>query len=161
MALKDYKWNYNQCIVKNHSEFCKLMKWFLRHGAENYCGKDIPMFETMWDMLDELDVNYINTTYDDNYENEDDDCLIKDISELEEFLKNNIDEAFVPSEDEYPVLVQWNREETIERFGNGEYKIFIMTSMSNIKNMSEYLLDYTQELRKERNKWRVFDKIQH
>ena len=161
MAIKDYKWDYNQCIVKNHSEFCKLMKWFLRHGAEDCRGKDIPMFYTMWDMLDDLNVNYINYTYESNYENGDDDCLIKNISELEEFLKNNIDETLVPSEDEYPVLVQWHREENYSRVGNEEYKIFIMTSMSNIKNMNEYLIGYTQELRKERNKWRVFDKIQH
>jgi len=141
MALKDYTFHQNQCIVNNHSEFVILLKWFLEHGAENYCGGDIPMFNSLYDILDELDVVF----EDFNCESEDeDDCLlIKDISELEEFLLNNINEdTLIPSEDEYPVLISWYREESFDRFGDSNVKLMNFKSMKDIKNVNEYIEKY-------------------
>jgi len=68
MALKDYKYNDNKCIVNNHSEFVRLLKWFLKHGAEDYVGNDIPMFENVWDICEELDVKYEDYDYVDDIE---------------------------------------------------------------------------------------------
>ena len=141
MALKDYTFHQNQCIVNNHSEFVILLKWFLEHGAENYCGGDIPMFNNLYDMLDELDVIYENYNYESD--NEDDSYLINDVSELEEFILNNInDETLVPSEDEYPVLVSWYREESFDRFGDSSIKLMNFTSKKKIKSVDDFIKEY-------------------
>jgi len=152
MALKDYTHSTNQCIINNHSEFIKLLKWFLKHGAENYCGGDIPMFETLYHILNDLDVRY------ENYENEncdEENFLINNISELEVFLLNNVNEnTLVPSDDEYPILVSWYREESFDRFGDTGIKILNFTSLKEIKPFKNYLTEFFKNLRKENNKWR-------
>jgi len=141
MALKHYKYNNNQCIINNHSEFTKLLKWFLEHGAENYCGGDIPMFNNLYDMLDELDVIYENYNYESD--NEDDSYLINDVSELEEFILNNINEnTLIPSEDEYPVLISWYREESFDRFGDSSIKLMNFTSKKKIKSVDDFIKEY-------------------
>jgi len=141
MALKHYKYNNNQCIINNYSEFIKLLKWFLEHGAENYCGGDIPMFNNLYDMLDELDVIYENFNCEND--NEDDYLLINNISELEEFLLNNINnETLVPSEDEYPVLISWYREESFDRYGDSSIKLINFISMKEIKSVDEFIDEY-------------------
>jgi hypothetical protein len=156
MALKDYENNTNQCIINNHSEFVKLLKWFLKHGAENYSG-DIPMFESMYDILDELYVIYED--YNCISDDEDDCLLINNISELHDYLLDNINEdTLVPSEDEYPVLVSWYKEEGYDRFGDNTVKILDFTSLKEIKSVGEYLTDYTKKLRKENNKYRHYVK---
>ena len=88
MALKDYDYNDHKCIVNNHSEFVRLLKWFLRHGAEDCYGNDISMFENIYDICDDLDIKYEDWDY--QGDNEDEAVLIKNVSELEEFLLKNI-----------------------------------------------------------------------
>jgi len=141
MSLKHYKYNNNQCIINNHSEFTKLLKWFLEYGVKNYCGGDVPMFNNLYDILDELDVVFED--FNCESDNEDDYLLINNISELEEFLLNNInDETLVPSEDEYPVLVSWYREESFDRFGDSSIKLMNFTSKKKIKSVDDFIKEY-------------------
>ncbi|WP_297419097.1 hypothetical protein [Clostridium sp.] len=155
MALKDYKFSNNQCILNNHQEFTRLMKWFLKHGAENCCGNDIPMFESLYYLLYELDVKYEDFNYDGD--DEDGGLLIKDESELESFLLNNINnKTLVPSEEEYPILVSWYREESFDRIGNCGIKILNFTTLNNIKPMTDYLVEYVQDIRKIKNENRKY-----
>jgi len=153
MSLKDYIENTNQCIINNHSEFVKLLKWFLKHGAENCYGSDISMFDNIWDICDELDVKYEDWEYDG--EDEDGGLLIKKVSELENFLLKNINtETLVPSEDEYPILVNWFRQENFDRMGSSNIKILNFTPMKDIKPMKNYLIEYTKKLKAENSKHR-------
>ena len=146
MALKDYKYSGHKCIINNHSEFIRLLKFFLKHGAEDYVGNDVPMFENIWDICEELDVKYEN--YDYEGDDEEGGLLITDISELEEFLLKNINkDTLVPSEDEYPVLVDWYKEDSFDRVGKSSIKILNFTSMCNFKIVNDYLIDFMKELR--------------
>lgn len=155
MALKNYIYNNHQCIINNCSEFIKLLKWFLKHGAEDCCGNDIPMFENVFDICDELDVKHED--YDYEGDDEEGGYLIKDVSELEDFLLKNINEdTLIPSEDEYPILVNWYKEESYFRGANDCVKILNFTSLKEIKPLKSYLINCTQKFRKEKNKWRKY-----
>jgi len=145
MALKDYIFYQNQCILNNHFEFCKLLKWFLKHGAENYCGGDMPMFNSLYDILDELDVTFEDFNCE-SY-NEEEYLLIHNILELEEFLLDNInDNTLIPSEDEYPLLVIWYKSESFDRFGDTSTKILNFTSMKEIKSVDDFMSEYEKKL---------------
>ena len=159
MALKDYKDSTNQCIINNHSEFVKLLKWFLKHGAENCYGSDISMFNNIWDICDELEVKYEDWEY--SEDDEDGGLLIKKVSELEDFLLKNIDkDTLVPSEDEYPILVNWYREESFDRMGSSSIKILNFIPMNNIKPIKDYLIEFMKNLKKENSKHRRLCKLE-
>ena len=99
------------------------------------------MFNNLYDMLDELDVIYENFNYESD--NEDDSYLINDVSELEEFLLNNINEnTLIPSEDEYPILVSWYRVESFDRHGDVSIKLMNFISMKEIKNVDDFIDEY-------------------
>jgi hypothetical protein len=159
MSLKDYKYYSHKCQINNHSEFTRLLKWFLKHGAEDCYGNDIPMFENIYDICDELEVNYDDWDY--SGDNDEEAVLIKEVSELEEFLSKNINEnTIVPSEDEYPILVDWYKEDSFDRVGNCSIKILNFTSMKDIKQMKDYLIDYTNKLREKNSKHRERCKLE-
>ena len=162
MALKDYIDNTNQCIINNHSEFTRLMKWFLKHGAEDCYGNDVAMFDNIYDICDELDVNHENYDYDyDSSDSEFVESLINNVSELEDFLLKNINKnTFVPSEDEYPILANWWKEEGFDRVGSSSVKILNFTPMSNIKPMKEYLVDFMKMLKVEKSKHREMCRLE-
>jgi len=158
MALKNYKYNDNKCIINNHSEFVRLLKWFLKHGAEDYAGNDISIFDNIWDICDELDVNYEDYEYEGD--DEDGGLLIRDISELEEFLLKNINEnTVVPSSDEYPILVDWWKEEGFDRVGSSVIKILNFTPLGDIKPMKDYLVDYMKIIREKNRERRYYCKL--
>ena len=159
MALKDYVDNTNQCIINNHSEFTKLMKFLLKHGAEDCYGNDVPMFDNIWDVCEELDVKYED--YDYEGDDEDGGLLINKVSELEEFLLNNINtETLVPSEDEYPVLVNWYKVDSFDRGGDYGVKILNFTPMGDIHGINDYLGDFMKELRIKNSEHRRMCKLE-
>jgi hypothetical protein len=159
MSLKDYKYHDHKCIISNHFEFVKLLKWFLKHGAEDCYGNDKYMFDNIWSICDELDVEYED--YDYLGDDEDEGSLIKNISELDDFLSQNINKnTLVPSEDEYPILVDWCKEEGWDRGGDICIKILNFTSLKSIKSMKDYLMDYTKKLKEERKEHRRMCKLE-
>ena len=160
MALKDYDQNTNQCIINNHSEFTKLMKFFLKHGAEDCYGNDVAMFNNIYDICDELDVNYENYDYDSN-EGEYVESLINKVSELEEFLLNNINNnTLVPSDDEYPILVNWYKVDSFDRGGDYSIKILNFTPMGDIHDIKDYISDFMKDLRVKNKEHRRMCKLE-
>lgn len=159
MALKDYIDNTNQCIITNHSDFTKLMKFFLKHGAEDCYGNDKSMFDNIWDICDELDVKYEDLEYEGD--NEDGGLLINSVSELEEFLLKNINiNTLVPSFDEYPILINWYKEENFDRIGSSTIKILNFTPMNSIKPINAYITDFMKGLRIEKKEHRRMCKLE-
>jgi len=159
MSLKDYIDNTNQCIINNHSEFIKLLKFFLKHGAKDCYGNDVAMFENIWDICDELDVKYEDYIYDGD--DEEGGLLIKKVSELEKFLLQNINkDTLVPSEDEYPILVNWYKEESFDRIGNYGVKILNFTPMRKVYIIDDYLSVFMKELKVKNKKSREMCKLQ-
>jgi len=159
MALKDYIDNTNQCIINNHSEFVKLLKFFLKHGAEDCYGNDVSMFDNIWDICDELDVKYEDYSYDGD--DEDGGLLINKVSELEEFLLKNINkDTLVPSEDEYPILVNWYKVDSFDRIGNYGVKILNFTPMKKVYIIDDYLSIFMKELKVKNKKSREMCKLQ-
>jgi len=159
MALKDYIGNTNQCIINNNSEFVKLLKFFLKHGAEDCYGNDVAMFDNIWDICDYLDIKYEDWDY--QGDNEDEAVLIKNVSELEEFLLKNINkDTLVPSEDEYPILVNWYKEDSFDRIGNSTVKILNFTPMCDFKMVEDYLIDFMKELRVKNSEHRRMCKLE-
>ena len=159
MALKDYDYNDHKCIVNNHSEFVRLLKWFLRHGAEDCYGNDVSMFDNIWDICDELDVKYEDYNYDGD--DEDGGLLINKVSELEEFLLKNINkDTLVPSEDEYPILVNWYKIDSFDRVGNYGVKILNFTPMKDIHGIGDYLKNFMKDLKIKNKEQREMCKLQ-